>query len=426
MFIGIGLPITLAPVALGDPNPLEGYFIEDEYSTDRSANTLDGTPADGEGVRTVVDTNGAMAITGGNLVISPIGVTTGDPAIWYNGRSRVAGMCVHLHIVSHTAGRIEVGYDSDVSGSTIDAVRVNGTFVEVRAQYLVIQIDAITYSTEYDMLLVLRESGAFFFFKGGAFTNWTLLYVSRVNASLSNNVNPQMCGYTSTNGSVSRFYVPPEIYLPAPILSDGFSLSGITDGLGHIEGDGSVEQGGGLAWTTTAGIFAPYSLPVTGDNPPEYVLKPISLDSGKAQCNATVGMNDYVINVVLDPGTSSASFLVRWANATTYIEVRLTSTTCSIHRVYNGSTSQLHSGAITYVSGGVLTILVSGNKIRRAYNDVLIGASYTMIGTLYDSSVKIGLMADNVNSSFGDLAIFAHGDNGEYNTEVSAQIAPRG
>jgi hypothetical protein len=107
-----------------------------------------------------------------------------------------------------------------------------------------ITVGSFTDGVNYDVAYAMRPAGIGFFVKGGSqYPNWTLLYLTTVGAggrypTIQATGNASI--FTAANARVST-----QLFIPTPLVSDGFSLAGTTDGAGHEEANG----GGGLAWT---------------------------------------------------------------------------------------------------------------------------------------------------------------------------------
>jgi len=116
-------------------------------------------------------------------------------------------------------------------------------------------------ATTYTVAIVQRLYGALFFIKGGAYTNWTLLYLAEYN-----NITPLYPAISNLSATFSADFVrvPENLIIPQPIASDSFNRAngvlGTTDGAGTTDGTGTAraaETGGaGLAWTVQSGVWA--------------------------------------------------------------------------------------------------------------------------------------------------------------------------
>jgi hypothetical protein len=168
------------------PGPDE-YLLLDTCTDAHAAGTLNGTTCDTGQVRTVVDTenklsiNGAVVCAGGKAVAEQ-----GDPGYWItkadgSGWARTAGLHMRAKVkITDATQTVEVGWDTNTAGAlaanclrfTADTIKpynagVAGPVVGVPAD-----------GVEYDVDIVTRTNGAHYYIKGGAWTTWTLLWVS--------------------------------------------------------------------------------------------------------------------------------------------------------------------------------------------------------------------------------------------------------
>ncbi len=221
------------------------YLLQDEFTTDLAAGSVNGTAAEpGPGTRTVVDNESKLSIVGGKLTFAGGKAVPGygDPSLWGTAFARQAGKMVPYEF--NTASGIFVsGLDTNQAGEAVTGLNpFNGNFVV----YLGTQIGTYSYNTSYKYSLICRSTGYFHFLKD---TVWRLMYVeaSGADATLYPNVNVYNAVVTC-----DFLHIPTYLYLPTPLASDGFgSAFGTTDGLGHAEGiaGGIGAGGGGLTWT---------------------------------------------------------------------------------------------------------------------------------------------------------------------------------
>jgi len=218
------------------------YLLRDIFSTPLVAGTVNGTAAEpGPGTRTVADTNSKLSIAGGVLDFATGGAGAGDPGLWYGAVTRVLGRVLHVNF-SYTTSQVWIGFANTASGTVnLSRILIGGN-IQISG---VITVGNASAGTTYQVVIITRAIGAFFFIKGGAFTNWTFLYADIGNATA--NILPTIQGITAGTSvfTADNIRVPARLFIPAPLASDGFSLAGQTDGAGHAEANG----GAGLAWT---------------------------------------------------------------------------------------------------------------------------------------------------------------------------------
>ena len=233
------------------------YTLWDKFTTDRAAGAINGTSAeDVGGTRTVLDTNNKFSISGGSLVMAT-GAVANDYITWMQ-LARVPGQTLKSEI-SMTTAAITIGLDNTLGGSVTDGITFGGSSSLYITEGATAKIIGTWGAGTYQLAVTQRAIGAFYFIKGGSFTNWTLLYVSPVSGSLQYPVIT--FNSVAGVGSVSEILIPKKRYIPTPLVSDGFSSS-TTDGKGNAEQNGPT--GGtwtGSTWTNTEGTAV--NTPVT-------------------------------------------------------------------------------------------------------------------------------------------------------------------
>lgn len=229
------------------------YLLYDAFATARAAGAVNGTvsespfPTGGGVVRTVTDTESKLSIAGGVLTFAggKASPAVGDPGIWYPAQTRTAGKVLLAKIIPAVIDQYGpyIGWDTNQSGTpgadalgmTVGGVLYNYTGGATGA--------ALGFYTTAGIqtAIVLRAAGAFFLVKDVS-NLWLLLFATSVNTSSS--LYPYLSIYNAVF-TADNIRIPVATWLPTPLASDGFSLAGSTDGLGHAEQNG----GAGLTWT---------------------------------------------------------------------------------------------------------------------------------------------------------------------------------
>jgi hypothetical protein len=235
------------------PFVASAWILRDEFNTALSAGSVHNTTSEPSGhTRTVTDTENKLSIADGKLTFSggKASPAWGDPAIWYPSVARAAGVSIILDITPTDATTsAEFGFDSGQSGNIVgNAMRITGdTIITYDGSTAGSSIFIPANATNYQLATILRSAGAYYFLKGGTATKWSMLWAG--GADNTTPLYPGIANYdlASTN---SFLRIHTTLWLPSPLASDGFSVSGTTDGKGHAEGvaTGIGEGGGGLAW----------------------------------------------------------------------------------------------------------------------------------------------------------------------------------
>jgi hypothetical protein len=118
-----------------------------------------------------------------------------------------------------------------------------------------VELDPLTADTEYDVAIVLRTTGAFWFIKGGAYTSWTLLWVGNGGNGNGATVVPALNNHSQA-GTLDNQRIARRLWLPASHLETtdaagiAAALKQIGSGKADVIADMSVTRGAGAGGTT--------------------------------------------------------------------------------------------------------------------------------------------------------------------------------
>ena len=230
----------------------DAWILRDEFTTNRAAGAIDDTAAEPTGTRDVAtDTNSKLTIGSGLLTFATGGAAAGDPGLWYTQLTRVAGLTLIGEVTpaGTTDASIGIGWDANQAGAQTNSLNLaaDGYLQAVVNGGTAITVGSYT-AASHKLGISLRATGAYYWAKLGADTSWELYWIG---AADSGNNHPSYSALgTSAIATSSFIRIPNTLWLPSPLASDGFSVSGTTDGKGHAEGvaGGIGEGGGGLAW----------------------------------------------------------------------------------------------------------------------------------------------------------------------------------
>lgn len=228
------------------------YVLYDKFTTNRAAGAINGTSAEPKGgTRTVTDTNSKITLASQAIAFATGGVA--NDGIWYTSLTRTLGKVLKTNVTpSDTNGVIRFGWDSNSSGVINDALQfaASGVLSVVPNGGTAITVGAYT-ATPYQVVVIMRATGVFWYIKGGAFTYWTLIWITA--AGTNDGVPALNINSTSTVFTATNIRVPNATEPVAPLESDGFSAS-TTDGAGNAEANGPVgDAWTGATWAVAAG-----------------------------------------------------------------------------------------------------------------------------------------------------------------------------
>lgn len=371
----------------------KNYTLFDTYTAALAAGSVNTTSAEPVGgARSVTDTNSKISITGGVLNFAT-GAVAND-GVWYSALARQAGrtLLASMILANNTTGST-IGWDA-TAGSTInDAIYFFATsqYIYVRANatsVLVGGYEAATYKTA----VVCRASGMFYFIKGGAFTNWTMIWSHLLgSAATTPGINA-----TSTTSifTVNDLRVPKRLFVPVPLCSDGMSAA-TTDGLGNAEGNGTA----GTAYTNV-GTWG-----VAGG-----VRSCSALSGGLGFSYLASSSSNILIEAVCTRSSGVAGMVARYVDANNYLIAYLDGTNAKLDKVVAGVTTNLISAAVTYGANFVLRLMLDGTTAGLFYNQLYVGWTTVPAG----DSPNHGLYTTHTGATFDNFIVWARGNEDQY------------
>lgn len=381
------------------------YLINDTFTTDRVAGAINGTAAEpGPGLRTVVDTENKLSLTGESASFTPRTTpANGDPGLWYGAFSRNAGNLVLATVVpTQTNKAFDIGLDNNQSGTPFGvSFLFRGTGVITERISGNARAALYTYSAiSYNVAIAVRSTGAYMFLYLSG--NWILLWPCD-----SGNTNPYYVAWTNFDATATLPMIkfPTGKWLPTPLASDGFSTWGTTDGLGHTEGsEGGLGVGGSsLTWTQNVGTWVASSGTANAS----------ALSGGLAIATVDTGKTDVIATVAFTRNGGNGGIVVRFADTNNFVRGQHTGTNAQLVQRIAGVETTLIDAASTYVAGAELRVICEGTAFRLYYNNSLIGSQQTIVGL---SGTKQGLRTTDITNTFDNFTVYARGSGGEYAT----------
>lgn len=376
------------------------YLLHDRFGGALAAGAVNGTAADpGPGTRTVTDTNSKLSITGGVLSFATGGAGVGDPGLWEAGTSRAFGKTALLALnTSIAANAVYGGWDSNQAGVPSDAFQFEST-LRLRANSTEIVVGAFSISTQYSVAIVLRSSGCYYFIKGGAFTNWTLVYASATGNSAT--MYPvAAAGATTSVFTADNFRVPTALFTVPVLAYDTFTRA--NGALGSTETAGPDSQAAGaLAWTVQTGTIAVSSNTAA-----------ISATSGGlAYATAPTASADVIVDAAVTRTAGSGGLILRYTDANNFLRATTDGTNCLLEQVVAGTPTTLRTGAVTYGAGNIIRVVLSGTTGWLFYNGAAVGNSFTVPSS---TSTAHGVYGTDTSCVFDNFTVWARGTGGEY------------
>ncbi len=405
--IGMGLVPAAIQELASIPN--RGRLLDDDFTpTNRAAGAVDGTapePGPASDNRTVTDTGNNLAISGGQLNITGR-VADGDPGLWYDAQSRIAGKVLAFQH-DHLAGAaVRLGFDVNQGGPvTQQAIYFAGTSLRVLIPAQIV-MGAVTHGQIYTGFIVLHNSGASFFVRGGSEFPLTSL-VARFSGDVTASLFPGEQNATANSYDVNFFKLLSLLWLSSPLVSDGFGgAAANTDGLGHAEGvAGGIGSGGGeYLWTDNDGTWQNAA----------GICNASALSGGLAI--STVGLSSADVEADLD-FTSRAGgeggLIIRYADSNNYLRAFHDGTNMQLEEVVAGVPNSLISVVTAFGAGNVIRIITDGTEYRLYYNNMLQGTTTGADASL-QNNIRFGRYTTNTGNTFDNFVVSARGTANEH------------
>ena len=379
-----------------------GYLLRAEFGNAESAPIASPHNAD-VGQLTLVQTDGNFGISSGRMDVNGQSTPTEGDLGWYATTSiaRKLGRIYKLKLSKDTTTANGFGFGwsttqvAHITGAESEAFKIIST-ADIRlvdsGNVTRILGDQYAATTDYEFASILRTTGAFFFVKGGAFTNWTLLYVTAVGNTSA--LFPIFMDAGIEDGDIDHARVPGLLWYPVPITSDSFdranaSSLGSTDGLGAASDE---LGGGGLAWGELVGTFEINSNRARPTGSAPATQWKAVVESNKADIFAKATLN------VATGGT--AGIIFRHTDDDNYLYARIKEDTNQFFLSKNdgGSFSDIDTVAMTINASTdyELTLAASGSTIN-AWIDGGNNASATE--THNQTATEHGILFDTVTGS---------------------------
>ena len=389
----------------------------DEFTTDRAAGSVIGTPCEPWGVanRGGVDTESKLSISSGKLVCAggKASPAQGDPWIGIDSViTRAAGQIGAAKItINDATNTFEFGFSNAKTGALVgNSFRVaSDTLKPYDGSTAGPTISIPTDSTEITLAVILRAAGAHFYRKVGS-GYWKWLYSTLTNTTASLYV-----GLSNYNAAPQIDWIRPPFlkWLPTPLLSDNFTATNgsndgrLSNGLGHPEGvTGGIGSGGsGVAWSGSSGAISGNLLVVT---------------PGLVHHVVTFPNADIDIEVAFIRTSGSVGVVIGLDNLATplnFIRAKHDGTNIILEVSQAGTPTTKSTVAATYGDNYRLRVRRAGTEVWVYYNSVLIGSGPTTTLSAGENANTRGVLAGvyaSATASFSMALVFPEGSNGEF------------
>jgi len=246
----------------------------------------------------------------------------------------------------------------------------------------------------YRFIIVLRDTGAFYFIQGGLYRYPTLVFIDRIEATAS--LYPAFSQYVDNVKSLDDFCVPTIKYTPTALVSDTFTRD-----------DGAI----GAPWAnvTGTGTVASGVAVVTPDTGVGIVTTP-----------STKGDNLVIAKITRSAGT--VGIITHYVDADNYIRVIHDGTNVKIIQRLSGTESDLASAAVTYAANKYIMVEVHDTKIRAWYNNIHSNATAATVNAALVGATTVGLWSSDAGNTIDNFECYARGTDNEYSNMITTVL----
>jgi len=236
-------------------------------------------------------------------------------------------------------------------------------------------VGSYTSGTTYKIAIVLRTTGAYWLIKGGAYLNWTLLWMGEVRNDAT--VYPVLNNYNGT-WTCDFIGIPRLTWLPTAAAFDSFSRDNGTLGNSEVCGpDGqSTTQ---AAWNNQIGTLEVVSNQAGAT----------ALSGGRAIATLDMGKADVLVMAKLTRSGGLVGIVLRYVDADNYIYALHNGTNAQLIKRVASSETTLINYATAYAAGAYIGVHIDGNAFRLSYNDWNAGTT-SINDSVFNNTTKHG------------------------------------
>lgn len=182
------------------------YLINDDFTTDIAAGSVNGTVAEpGPGNRTVVDSGSRLSLASGSLLFAAGGVAGTDPYLSHDLLPRVSGRALYVeHVRDAAPGHTQVGTAVELFTKDFLAYFVSTLELRILSPVATVTgLETMGNNRTYHVLVIEMTSGAMLLLKEAAsFPEWTMVYFV---PGLTSAARSYLSGLSSSFGKVKMF-----------------------------------------------------------------------------------------------------------------------------------------------------------------------------------------------------------------------------
>jgi hypothetical protein len=392
------------------------YLLRDEFSDVKAAGAVNGTPAvPGPGTRT----------EGGDAINS---ISNGEYvwAQWTTVRNTLAyadvaillsvGRCLLWRAKVTGGSQYHVGFDASLTPQVDSEVAMSAGGLMMRMQGLNVTlrflINALfdinigivhpNNNNYQQFAIVIGANRGYLITKWDTDTQWLLRIIrdGTIAATAFVYWSNNRLTTADSDGGLKSIRVPQSLYIPTPLAYAAFG--GANGPLGNTDAIGPDGQGSPvLAWVDQVGTWAIVTNKATAS----------ALAGGLAIATVPTASADAHIRIALTRAGGSVGGVARYQDSSNYLRFSHDGTNALCGQVVAGAPTTLRTGVAAFVADALIYLIVSGTTGWLFYNNVAIGASFTVPASTQKNH---GLYTTDVTNTMDAFEAFPNGAGGEH------------
>ena len=232
----------------------------------------------------------------------------------------------------------------------------------------------------------MRAAGAYYFVKGGAYTNWTLLFLVALGSGAT--VYP---GIANANAVDTHSFVriPARLWLPTPAAYDSFTRANGAIGTSETSGpDGAAQPCTARTWNNRVGTTQIATNKASAS----------ALTGGIAIATVDTGITDTVMQGTLTSAGDEVGLVLRYVDADNYVRVEHDGTNAMLIKRLATVETTVITAAVA-LGAGAVEVHADGTAFDLFLNNAQVGTAGTISDAALQTGTEQGLFSTNVGNT---------------------------
>lgn len=329
------------------------YLLKDEFTTTEAAPLASPRTCEpGPGTLTIVDTGNLASITGGKLILNDD--LTNQTKLYTSLLTSSVGYGMACKFTPRTTsggGNKDTYFARTKStswdSSTDAGIWLRGLFFRISEKNLNGTVPfSVVLNTEYTIAIIARTAGNFYLVKGGVYTEWTLLHVTKLFTGNNHLLIQKNATGMKADVDYWRYFVLESLWPGDFGIADTY----IANPSSGTTATHAAECPTEVTWSASAGVTAEFDLRYTDDNNRVVV-----------RCSQS-GSTIKILEVVGGVETERASAAQTWTPGSSYRVLMILSGT-RLNTFVNDTDKNSYTGLSASLTGNTMRVTASAGTL---------------------------------------------------------------